>query len=256
MARKAKTPRIVALIPARSGSRRIKQKNIRRLNHHPVSAYTISSAFSSGIFTDIVVSTDSQQYADIAEYYGAEVPFLRPAEMATATSPDIEWIAFTLKKLHDSGRNYDCFAILRPTSPLRRATTIIRAWSQFLAEEKVDSLRAVEPCKQHPGKMWIVNNDRMVPLLDQPLEGPPFHSQQYATLPSIYIQNASLEISWSRTVLEQNSISGDVIMPFLTTDNEGEDLNDEQDWAHIERLIKSAPKLLPEIDKYPFPKVI
>ena len=156
MAKQSKTPNVVALIPARSGSRRLRHKNIRRLNQHPAIAYTIGGAISSLIFTDIVVSTDSPQYADIAKYYGAEVPFLRPAEMATATSPDIEWITFTLEKLRDAGRNYDCFAILRPTSPFRRAQTIVRAWSQFLSKSKIDSLRAVEPCKQHPGKMWIL----------------------------------------------------------------------------------------------------
>ena len=101
--------------------------------------------------------------------------------------------------------------------------------------------------------MWILNDDRMVPLLDQPAEGPPFHSQQYAALPPIYVQNASLEISWCRTVLEQHSISGDVIMPFLTTEYEGEDLNDERDWVHLESLITANPSLLPRIDKRPFP---
>ena len=254
MPEKAKIPRIVALIPARSGSRRIKQKNVRRLNCHPVIAYTISAAFNSGIFANILVSTDSRRYADIAEYYGAEVPFLRPTEMATATSPDIEWIRFTLRKLCESGQHYDCFAILRPTSPFRKAETIVRAWSQFLSNSKIDSLRAVEPCKQHPGKMWVLNNDRMAPLLDQPVEGPPFHSQQYASLPPIYVQNASLEISWCRNVLEHQSISGDIIMPFLTRDYEGEDLNDERDWFHVERLVQANLNLLPNIKNPPFPE--
>ena len=254
MAKQAKTLNIVALIPARSGSRRLRHKNIRRLNHHPAIAYTISGAVSSLIFADIVVSTDSPQYADIAKYYGAEVPFLRPAKMATATSPDIEWITFTLKRLRDSGRNYDCFAILRPTSPFRKAETIVRAWSQFLSNSKIDSLRAVEPCKQHPGKMWVLNNDRMAPLLNQPVDGPPFHSQQYASLPPIYVQNASLEISWCRNVLEHQSISGEIIMPFLTGDYEGEDLNDERDWFHVERLVKANMNLLPNINNPPFPE--
>lgn len=252
MSAKLHNPKIIALIPARSGSLRIKHKNIRRLNTHPAIAYTISSAIESNIFNDIIVSTDSTPYSKIAEYYGAEVPFLRPDAMATSISPDIEWITFTLTKLRDSGREYDCFAILRPTSPLRTADTITRAWSQFLSDQKIDSLRAVEPCKQHPGKMWRVDNDRMVPLLSQPPEGPPLHSRQYAALPPIYVQNASLEISWCRTVFENQSISGDIIMPFLTSAYEGEDLNDESDWINIQQLVKSDPTLLPKITISPF----
>lgn len=249
---KPNNPKIVALIPARSGSRRLKHKNIRRLNMHPAIAYTISSAIGANIFSDVVVSTDSIPYARIAEYYGAEVPFLRPDSMATSTSPDIEWITFTLTKLRDSGRVYDCFAILRPTSPLRSSDTITRAWSQFLSDQQIDSLRAVELCKQHPGKMWRVDNDRMIPLLRQPTDGPPLHSQQYATLPPIYVQNASLEISWCRTVFENQSISGNIIMPFLTSAYEGEDLNHEADWINIQRLVKADPRLLPEIKIAPF----
>lgn len=249
-----KTPRIIALIPARSGSKRVKHKNIRRLNNHPAIAYTINGAIGSKIFSDIIVSTNNTLYADIAKFYGAEVPFLRPEEMSTSTSPDIEWINFTLTKLRDSGRSYDCFAILRPTSPFRTADTIVRAWSQFLSDQKIDSLRAVEFCKQHPGKMWLIDGERMSPLLDQPAKGPPFHSQQYAALPPVYVQNASLEISWCRTVFENYSISGDIIMPFLTSGYEGEDLNDEADWTHIQRLVKLDADILPTINTDPFPE--
>ena len=252
MSEKSKIPRIVALIPARSGSKRLKHKNVRRLNGHPVIAYTIRAAYSSEIFTDVVVSTDDSRYAATAKHYGAEAPFLRPAEAATATSPDIEWISFTLNKLREVGRQYDCFAILRPTSPFRNASTIIRAWSQFLSDPKIDSLRAVEPCKQHPGKMWVVKGDRMHPILEQPLDGPPLHSRQTAALAPIFVQNASLEIIWCHNVFQDRSISGKIIMPFLTEGYEGEDLNDERDWRHVTSIAESEPNMLPTIDRPPF----
>ena len=86
---------IVALIPARSGSKRVPDKNIRPLAGHPLIAYTIAAALGSGIFSDVIVSTDSEHYAEIVKYYGAEVPFLRPAELAGDQSPDIEWLAIT-----------------------------------------------------------------------------------------------------------------------------------------------------------------
>src|SRR4051812_26068956 len=110
-------PEIVALIPARGGSKRLPAKNIRPLAGHPLIAYTISAAIESGIFTSVIVSTDVEETAHIALHYGAEVPFLRPIEYAGDLSPDVEWIEDTLTKLKASGRTFDCFSILRPTSP-------------------------------------------------------------------------------------------------------------------------------------------
>ena len=245
-------PTVVALIPARSGSKRVPDKNIRPLAEHPVLAYTISVALMSGVFTDVIVSTDSEQYAEIARYYGAEVPFLRPEKLAGDLSPDIEWIEYTLKRLQDGGRNYDCFSILRPTSPFRQPQTIRRAWTAFLADGMgVDSLRAVEKCQQHPGKMWVVRGKRMTPLL--PLSPPelPWHSSQYQSLPEVYVQNASLEIAWTRVVFDLRTIAGSVIMPFFTQGYEGFDVNSPYDWKLAEELLHSQEAELPAIKQEP-----
>ena len=243
---------IVALIPARAGSKRVPNKNVRPLAGHPLIAYTIAAALQSEIFSAVVVSTDSEQYADIVRYYGAEVPFLRPLEFAGDLSPDIEWVEYTLKRLRDEGRVYDCFSILRPTSPFRQAEAIRRAWQEFLAEEGVDSLRAVEKCKQHPGKMWIVCGKRMVPLL--PLSPPeqPWHSSQYQSLPEVYVQNASLEIAWTQVVFEERTIAGNVLMPFFTQDYEGFDVNDPYDWKYAEDLVRNGQACLPSISQAPY----
>ena len=240
---------IVALIPARAGSKRVPDKNIRPLAGHPVIAYTIAAALGSGIFTDVIVSTDSEQYADVVKYYGAQVPFLRPAELAGDQSPDIEWLAYTLGRLQDEGRNYDCFSILRPTSPFRLPATIQRAWQEFLAQTGVDSLRAVEKCTQHPGKMWVVRGNRMMPLLPLGPAEQPWHSSQYPSLPEIYVQNASLEMAWSRVVLKDRTIAGNVVMPFFTTDYEGFDVNNEYDWQLAEHLAKKDDAMLPPISQ-------
>jgi len=242
-------PSIIALIPARSGSKRVPNKNVRPLAGHPLIAYTTAAASQSEIFAAVVVSTDSEQYANIARYYGAEVPFLRPIEFAGDLSPDIEWVEYTLKRLRDEGQVYDCFSILRPTSPFRQAETIRRAWQEFLAEEGVDSLRAVEKCKEHPGKMWVVRGKRMIPLL--PLSPPeqPWHSSQYQSLPRVYAQNASLEIAWSRVIFEEHTIAGDVVMPFLTGGYEGFDVNEARDWWHAEYLLKHSKAELPYVTR-------
>lgn len=247
-----KAPSIVALIPARAGSKRVKGKNIRLLNGHPLIAYTIVAARNSGIFDAVMVSTDSEEYAAIARHYGAEVPFLRPPELAGDISPDIEWVSHALKRLKEDGRPFDCFSILRPTSPCRKPETIRRAWAQFLAEQGVDSLRAVEKCSQHPGKMWVVRGSRMTPLL--PLSPPerPWHSMQYQALPEVHVQNASLEMAWSRVVLDEGSIAGRTLMPFLTSNDEGLDVNTEGDWWHVIYLLEHGGAELPAVSQRPW----
>jgi N-acylneuraminate cytidylyltransferase len=197
----------------------------------------------------VLVSTDSEQYAGIARHYGAEVPFLRPAELAGDSSPDIEWVEYTLRRLRDEGRTYDCFSLLRPTSPFRRPDTILRAWREFLAEEGVDSLRAVEKCRQHPGKMWVVRGRRMMPLLPLGPPDQPWHSSQYPSLPEVYVQNASLEIAWTRVVVETRTIAGHVLTPFFTEGHEGFDVNHPYDWRLAEELVESGQAALPEVPR-------
>jgi len=246
------TPKTVALIPARAGSKRIPDKNIALLNGHPLIAYTICAARQSGVFDAIIVSTDSDRYAAIARHYGAEIPELRPAAIAGDTSPDIEWVRYMLERLAASGRHYDAFSLLRPTSPCRKPETIQRAFAQFVAEAGVDSLRAVEKCEQHPGKMWIVRGQRMHPLMLMGAKDVPYHSMQYAALPEVYVQNASLEIAWTRVVLEQRSIAGEVLTPFLTQDDEGFDVNRPDDWRLHEMALARGDATLPHIDRPPF----
>ena len=241
------TPSIVALIPARAGSKRVPGKNVRRLGAHPVIAYTIASTIDSGIFADVIVSTDSEEYAAIAKHYGASVPFLRPAELAGDRSPDIEWIEFTLNMLRDRGRTFECFGLLRPTSPFRTPSTIRRAWSEFTAQTGVDSLRAVERCRQHPGKMWIVRGKRMTPLLPLGPADQPWHSSQVQTLPEVYVQNGSLEIAWTRVVTSLRTIAGEVVMPFLTEGFEGFDVNTREDWMLAERFVETGEAQLPAV---------
>ena len=238
---------MVAFIPARQGSKRVPGKNVRSLNGHPALAYTIAAAVESGVFDAVIVSTDSEEIAAIARHYGAEVPFLRPPAMASDTSPDIEWIAHLLTELQAQGRRWDCFSLLRPTSPFRTAATIRRAWALFTSQAGVDSLRAVEKCTQHPGKMWVVRGARMFPLLPFGPAEQPWHSTPYQALPLVYVQNASLEIAWTRVVFERRTIAGEVIVPFVTEGHEGFDINDPYDWILAERLLTEGTVTLAAI---------
>lgn len=246
------SPSAVALIPARAGSKRLTGKNTRPLAGHPLLAYTVTAAVESGVFATAIVSTDSSETAAIAKHYGAEVPFLRPVELADDLSPDIDWVRYTLSELRSRGRSFEAFSILRPTSPFRGADAIRRAWAQFLREDGIDSLRAIERCKQHPGKMWVVDGDLLRPLQSGGPANPPWHSMAYQALPPVYVQNASLELAWTRVPLEQGTIAGTIVAPFFTEGHEGVDLNDERDWWFAEHLISTGAARLPDPQGQPY----
>ena len=215
-------------------------------------AYTVRAAIDSGVFDSVICATDSDLYADIARYYGAEVPFLRSADISGDKSPDIEWVIWILDALKERGQNYEIFSILRPTSPFRLPYTIRRAWDAFINDPSIDSLRAIEKCKQHPGKMWVIRGKRMLPLLPYNIGTTPWHSSQYAALPEIYAQDASLEMAWTRIALEQNSIAGESIIPFVSKGLEGFDINDPEDWWMAERLLATQEATLPAINLPPY----
>jgi CMP-N,N'-diacetyllegionaminic acid synthase len=235
-------PRAVALVPARAGSVRVPGKNVAPLAGHPLVAYSIAAARESGLFEAVLVSTDSEEIAAVARRYGADVPEVRPAELATATSPDIEWVRHMLR-----GTSYELFSILRPTSPFRRGTTIKRAWDALMAVEGADSVRAVRPVREHPGKMWRLEGELMTPLLPQAEGEVPTHSRQTAALPKVYVQDSSLEIAWTRIVAD-GEIAGRRVVPFMPEGVEGLSIDYPEDLAEAERLAAADPGLLAPIE--------
>jgi CMP-N,N'-diacetyllegionaminic acid synthase len=244
-------PSAVAFVPARSGSERVPQKNVRELAGHPLIAYAIETALQCDGFERVVVSTDSEEIADVARWYGADVPFLRPTEYATSTSPDIDWLRFTLETLPE---RYALFALIRATNPFRGPDTVRRGLAQFLETPEADSLRAVELVKQHPGKTWVLDEDArtMRPLLDQSRLEVAWHAGQYQALPPVYIQNSALEIAWTRVVTATGTREGNVVAPFLTQGYEGFNVDDEDDWEHAERLLVSGRASLPAVGRRPY----
>jgi len=244
-------PSAIALIGARSGSERVPGKNIRQLGGHPLLAYAIATAEQSGVFDRILVSTDSDAIAAVARHYGADVPFLRPDELSTSTSPDIEWITWTCERLSE---RYELFAIVRATNPFRGPDAIRRGLEQLLATPEADSIRAVELVKQHPGKMWTLSGDgrTMAPLLDQSHLEVAWHAGQYQALPRVYVQNSALEIAWTRVVTETGTREGRVLAPFLTQGHEGFNVDDEDDWAQAEALVAGGRVSLPVIERAPY----
>lgn len=238
---------VVALIPARAGSKRIPGKNLRLLRGHPLLAYSVRAAIDSGAFDHVVVSTDDAATAAVARLYGADVPFLRPADLAGDTSPDIAWVRHAVEALIEDGHTVGLFSVLRPTSPLRSAAVIRAAVETLLADDAADSLRAVERVTQHPGKMWVLEQSgvRMRPLLDDAGAEPPWHSSAYQALPVVHVQNASLEVARVRCLEANGSIAGKEIIPWVMPGQEGFDLNTELDWLLLEALLDRGEVALP-----------
>ena len=236
----------IALIPARSGSKRLPGKNIKNLNGVPLIAYSIKSALNSKLFTEVIVSTDSQEIAEIAVRWGASVPALRPPEYARDTSPDIEWVFHSIENMVSTPRDsVECIAILRPTNPLRTADTIIRAFNIFQEQSWADSLRAMEITNKHPGKMWkLGENNQALPFLNQNTEVVPTYDRPTQSLEKLWVQNASLELFRLSAFLKTKTISGRKILGFDMPNLQGYDINTQLDWDFLEYLISINPELL------------
>ena len=235
----------VAFIPARSGSSRVPDKNIADFGGHPLIARTIVAARNSGVFDDVICITDSPRYAEIAQNYGALVPELRPAATATDQSRDIEWLLWAIDLPRSSGGTWDIFAILRPTSPFRVAADISRAHQAFLDGQPCDSVRAVRPVSEHPGKMWSAVGRFIVPIMPFSMDGQPWHSSPTQALPPLYVQDASLEIGWVDRVRETRTIAGHVVRPFVNSGFTSFDVNSLEDLI-IARALMAEGVCLPE----------
>ena len=236
-------PSAIALIPARSGSERVKDKNVRPLAGHPLLAYAIATARQAGIFDRVVCSTDSTKIAEVAQRYGADIPV--PAPLRARNVDVARHRVAHATRSNSLGEHYDLFAIVRATNPFRGPDVLQRGLEQLLATPEADSIRAVELVKQHPGKMWVVDGKVMRPLLDQSHLDVAWHAGQYQALPEIYVQNSALEIAWTRVVSQTGTREGRVVAPFFTSGHEGFNVDDEEDWARARALVDSGEATLP-----------
>ncbi len=239
---------MIALIPARAGSKRVPQKNVRLLAGHPLITYTIAAAIASRIFERVwVCSDDSAIVQHIAGLF-AETVWSYHRKPIGDDQPDIMWVREVLEWLP---ARPDIFALLRPTSPFRTAATIRRAKKAFDAMADCgDSIRAVERVKQTPFKMWLWDGQgsSIKPLLDRKNpEGVPYHSCPTQTCPEVWIQNSSLEMAWTANVEVHGTIHGRKVGPFFTEGYEGFVIDDEAQWEQAVVIAREHPELLPKI---------
>lgn len=236
-----KGKKIVALIPARSGSIRFRNKNIYSFLGHPLMAYSIVSAKKTNMFSKIIVSTDSSYYKKVALYYGAEVPFLRPKKISGSKSCDYDWVKYTLDNLKEK---YDIFVILRPTNPFRNHISIKKSLKKFFTNKMSYSLRGVSVVKNHPGKMWKIKGKFISPIFEGKHKKQPFYNSQFAVLPTIYQQNASIEISKTSVIKKFKTITTKKIIPYFSEDHEAFDINYYDDLNSIDKkFLKKIVKI-------------
>lgn len=240
---------VLAIIPARGGSKSIPRKNIRSLGGHPLIAYSIAAGLAAKSVTRLVVSTDDEEIATVARKYGAEVPFLRPAEYSQDQTPDLPVFRHALEWLGENeSYRADIVVQLRPTSPFRRVSQINDAIHLLEAHPEADAVRTVCLPFQNPYKMWRIGKDgRMEPLgreLGVAIE--PYNQPRQA-LPDVYWQTGYVDACRAGTILEKQSMTGDCILPLVIDPGDWIDIDSPDDWLRAERMLERGDISLHEL---------
>ncbi len=231
--------RILALIPARGGSKGIPRKNIKPFAGYPLIAWSIAAGLQANSVSRVIVSTDDEEIAAVAREYGAEVPFLRPAEFAQDRSPDLPTFEHALKWLEDiEGYKPDFVVQLRPTSPLRPRDMIDSAVKILVENPDADSVRGVVPAGQNPFKMWHFSgyDKPMKPLLEVEAIAEPYNAPRQI-LPSTYWQTGHIDAIRTTTITRKGSLTGSVVYPLVIDPRYTVDIDTPADWAKYEALV-------------------
>jgi YrbI family 3-deoxy-D-manno-octulosonate 8-phosphate phosphatase len=231
-------PEVLAIIPARGGSKGIPRKNIRDFAGYPLLAYSIAAGLQSKTVTRVIVSTDDEEIAEVARKFGAETPFLRPAELAADNSVDLPLFQHALNWLAEK-ENYrpEVVVQLRPTSPVRPQTLVDDAVNTLLKHPEADSVRGVVPAGQNPHKMWRVDpQGQMRPLLTVEGVKEPYNAPRQI-LPPVFWQTGHVDAIRPSTILEKDSMSGDVILAVQIDPRFTIDIDNPSDWQRAEWLV-------------------
>ncbi|MBL8100380.1 MAG: acylneuraminate cytidylyltransferase [Anaerolineales bacterium] len=233
---------ILALIPARGGSKGIPRKNIRSFAGYPLIAWSIAAAKQSKLVTRIIVSTDDEEIATVAREWGAEAPFLRPAEISQDKTTDLPVFEHTLKWLEDvEGYRPDIIIQLRPTSPIRPKEMVDDAIRILQNHKDADCVRGVVVAGQNPFKMWRFNGEDkpLNPLLEVDGIKEPYNAPRQI-LPPVYWQTGHIDVIRTSTISEKKSLTGDVIYPLVIDSKYTVDIDTLSDWSKYEAVIYSG----------------
>ena len=238
---------ILAVIPARGGSKSVPRKNIRLLAGKPLIAWILGEAKRSKRVTRTIVSTDDAEIAAVAKAHGAEVPFLRPAELAQDRSTDVEFLLHAVDWLK-SEENYEPEIVLRlpPTAPLCRAAHIDTGIQKLLDTPEADAVRPVTEASKHPYKMWKISPDGrwLEPFLSSEITGfAAPHDLPRQLFPKVYVQTGAMDVIRLRTLRDLKSTSGRKLAYFFMEAHEAINVDHEIDFAMAEFFMHRRLRL-------------
>jgi len=233
-----KKQKIIAIIPARGNSKSIPRKNIREFAGYPLIAYSLTAAHRSHFINRIIVSTDNEEIANVSRGYGAEVPFMRPAELALDDTTDYPVFKHALQWLATNENYHPDFVVhLRATSPLYPKQLIDNAIEVILNNPDADSVRGVVPSSENPYKMWkITDSGCLTPLLQVEGLEEPYNTPRQA-LPDTYWQTGHIDVIRYETIMKKQSLSGDRIYPVRIDPDFSVDIDTLMDWRRAEQLV-------------------
>jgi len=240
---------VLAIIPARGGSKSIPHKNIRNLGGHPLIAYSIAAGLAARSITRLMVSTDDDEIARVAREYGAEVPFLRPAEHSQDNTPDLPVFKHAIEWLQEyESYQPDIVVQLRPTSPFRRVHQIDDSVRLLIDHPEADAVRTVCVPFQNPFKMWrIAGEGWMQPLgWDLGVVYEPYNQPRQA-LPEVFWQTGYVDACRISTITKKNSMTGEHILPLVIDPGDWIDIDSPDDWRRAERLLENGDISLNEL---------
>jgi CMP-N,N'-diacetyllegionaminic acid synthase len=228
---------VLALVTARGGSKGIPRKNLIPFLGRPLIEWTIRSALDALSVSRVIVTTDDKEIAAEGLRCGAEVPFIRPAELATDSALDLPVFLHAVKWL-DAHEGYrpDLIVHLRPTTPLRPPGLIDRGVALLAADLQADSLRSVCVPQNNPFKMWVLQDRYMQPLFESGIAEQ--YNQPRQKLPAAYWQTGTIDITRTETVLEKNSMTGCRILPLVVDSRIAVDIDDEPSHLFAEAVCR------------------
>jgi N-acylneuraminate cytidylyltransferase len=232
-------PEVLAIIPARGGSKGIPRKNIRPFTGYPLIAFSIAAGIQAETVTRIIATTDDEEIAEVARRYGAETPFLRPAELAQDRTTDLLVFQHVLTWLAEHEAYHpDAVVHLRPTTPVRPPNLVDRSVRLLLAHPEADSVRGITPARENPFKMWLTDGEdkpirplTTVPGIDESYNAP------RQILPIAYQHTGLIDVIRPDTILKLNSMSGKTILPIIFDSSYAADLDTPDDWRRAEKRV-------------------
>jgi N-acylneuraminate cytidylyltransferase len=232
--------KVLTIIPARGGSRGVPKKNIKLLAGKPLVAWTIEAAKEAKLTGRVIVSTDSGEIAEVARQYGAEVPFLRPAEISQDLSTDQEFVMHALNTLKEKeGYIPDIVARFSPTTPLRPSSVMDEAITALLSNPDADSVRPVSRLSHHPYKAWRIEGNYLVPAFSPEVTGHAEpHNMPRQLFPEMYAHLGASGVAWTRTHTELGLTSGKKVGYIIMNDTDALDINTELDFEIAEFLMQ------------------